>query len=100
MENQKLNAPYALASLVLGICSILTSCFVVGLVCGIIGLVFANKGLTSYFSCPDTYEGSGLLRAGKITSIIGIIFSALSLLYLLLVGSVAAAWLGFLGSLI
>jgi hypothetical protein len=41
-----------------------------------------------------------LLRAGKITSIIGIIFSALSLLYILLVGSLAAAWLGFLGSLI
>ena len=104
MENQKLNAPYAVASLVLGICSILTSCLVVGLVCGIIGLVLANKGLATYKSCPGAYDGSGLLKAGKVTSIIGIVFGSISILYfaitMFFIGSVAVAWLSFLSSLI
>lgn len=45
-EIQKQNAPYAVASLVLGICSLVFGCFFVGLVCGIVGLVLAKKGLT------------------------------------------------------
>lgn len=104
MENQKLNAPYAVGSLVLGICSILTGCLFVGLICGIIGLVLANKGLAEYHSCPNAYDGCGLLKAGKVTSIIGVIFGALSTVYCIICalfwGSIAVAWLTLLGGLL
>lgn len=72
----KENAPYAVASLVLGICSLVFSWAFVGLVCAIIGLVLANKGLGIYREQPDLYGGVGMLNAGKITSIIGIVFGA------------------------
>ena len=77
METQKQNAPYAVAALVLGICSLLFGCFFVGLVCGIVGLVLANKGLAAYNANPAAYSGFGMLKAGKVTSILGIIFGAI-----------------------
>ncbi|MBO7570726.1 MAG: DUF4190 domain-containing protein [Bacteroidales bacterium] len=78
---QKQNAPYAVAALVLGICSIVFGCMIVGLVCGIVGLVLAKKGTEAFNAAPDQYAGDGMLRAGKITSIIGIILSALGIIY-------------------
>lgn len=78
---QKQNAPYAVAALVLGICSIVFGCMIVGLVCGIVGLVLAKKGTEAYNAAPDQFTGDGMLRAGKITSIIGIILSALGIVY-------------------
>lgn len=78
---QKQNAPYAVAALVLGICSIVFGCMIVGLVCGIVGLVLAKKGAEAFNAAPDQYTGDGMLRAGKITSIIGIILSALGIVY-------------------
>lgn len=80
MENKVKNAPYAVASLVLGICSLVFGCFFVGLICGIIGLVLANKGL-SVCRIDLSYTGQGLLKAGKITSIIGIVLGAIYILY-------------------
>ena len=68
---QKQNAPYAVAALVLGICSIVFGCMFVGLVCGIVGLVLAKKGTDAYNEAPDQFTGDGMLKAGKITSIIG-----------------------------
>ena len=56
METQQQNAPYAVAALVLGICSLLFGCFFVGLICGIIGLVLANKGLAAYRANPEIYS--------------------------------------------
>jgi len=78
---QKQNAPYAVAALVLGICSRVFGCMIVGLVCGIVGLVLAKKGAEAFNAAPDQYTGDGMLRAGKITSIIGIILSALGIVY-------------------
>jgi len=99
MENQTQNAPYAVASLVLGICSLVFSCFFVGLVCGIIGLILANKGFAEYDAHPDLYKGPGMLKAGKITSIIGIVLGALYILYyvivVLIIGSAGLALLDF-----
>ena len=68
------------ASLVLGICSLVFGCFFVGLICGIIGLVLANKGL-SVCRIDSSYTGQGMLKAGKITSIIGIVLGAIYILY-------------------
>lgn len=88
---QKQNAPYAVAALVLGICSIVFGCMFVGLVCGIIGLVLAKKGYDAYNAAPDQYTGEGMLKAGKITSIIGIILSALYIVYWVI-------WVAILGT--
>jgi len=79
MTNTNLTtAPYAVASLVLGISSLVTGCLMIGLVLGIVGLVLANKGTKEVVLAPDTYSGTGMLNAGRITSIIGIILGAVN----------------------
>lgn len=70
--NQKKDAPYSVLALVMGILSLTCG----GFICGIIGLVFANKGLAEYNQNPELYKGSGMLTAGRIMSIIGIVLSA------------------------
>lgn len=72
-------APYAVASLVLGIASLVMSGIGITLVLGIIGLVLSNKGLNEYRAHPEQYTGEGMLQAGKITSIIGIALGAMAL---------------------
>lgn len=100
MENQKQNAPYAVAALVLGICSLLFGCFFVGFVCGIIGAVLANKGLAVYNQSPAQYTGYGMLKAGKVTSILGIVFGAIYLVYyiiaVVILGAAGFAWLDWM----
>ena len=96
-EFQTQNAPYAVASLVLGICSIVFGCFFVGFVCGIVGLVLANKGLQEYNAHPAEYSGLGMLKGGRIMSILGIIFGAVYILYYIIavaiIGAAGFAWL-------
>ena len=77
METQQHNAPYAVAALVLGICSLLFGCFFVGLVCGIVGLVLANKGLAAYNANPAAYSGFGMLKAGKVIGMESVLATAL-----------------------
>jgi len=93
MENQyqspfqgpKVPLPNATAVLVLGICSIVFSCFFVGLVLGIIGLVMASKGRAMYKESPALYEGYGQLNAGWIMSIIGTVLGGLYVLYFIII---------------
>lgn len=84
------NAPGSVASIVLGICSIATGCLVVGLVLGIIGLVQAKKANAIMAEMPAQYGGAGFTKAGKITSIIGIVVGALSIFYWIWVLVIAA----------
>lgn len=88
---QKPNIPNAVAAMVLGILSIVTSCWFVGLILGIIGLVLANKGKQIYETAPNNYGGYGMLNAGRITSIIGIciggLYVLISIIYVAIVGS-------------
>ena len=94
MENQyqqqnfqpKETLPNATAVLVLGICAIVFSCFFIGLICGIIGLVLAQKGRAMYRENPNLYEGYGQLNAGWIMSIIGVILGGLYVIYALIWG--------------
>lgn len=79
-QNLMPNAPYAVVSLVLGIVSLLTGCLFVGLILGIVGLVLANKGTALYIQDPAKYKGYGMLHAGKILSILGIVFGAIGLI--------------------
>lgn len=81
--------PNATAALVLGIISIPT-CFcygIVGMVCGIIAVVLGSKAVTLYKANPGVYNPSSYnnANAGKICGIIGLILSALFLVYIILV---------------
>ena len=86
--NQPANLPNATASLVLGIISIVGAfCYgVVGVICGIIGLVLANKDRKLYQSSPELYSASSFStsNAGRVCSIIGLILGALFLLLIII----------------
>jgi hypothetical protein len=69
----------ALASLIMGIIGIVTSCCCIGgLIFGSLGIVFALLSKTK-----DRFEGNAV--AGLITSIIGLVFTAI--VFILFVGS-------------
>ena len=78
---QKTPLPNAVAVLILGICSIVFSCFFIGLICGIIGLVMASKPRKLYKENPSAYDGYGQLNAGWIMSIIGVCLGGLYTIY-------------------
>lgn len=74
------NLPNATTALVLGIISIIaTMCYGIGIICGIIGLVLANKDRKLYAADPELFTPSslGTVNAGRICSIIGVVLSAL-----------------------
>lgn len=96
---KKTNAPYAVASMVLGIVSIVFGCFFVGLICGIIGLVLACKGQAVYNADPEKYDGGGMLKAGKVCSIIGIALSALFIIYSIVMMLALGSTIGTLGAM-
>lgn len=96
---QKQNVPNAVAALVLGICSLAFGCIFVGLICGIIGLSLANRGMKEYRSNPDLYTGYGMLNAGKIMSIIGIVLGGLYVIYYLVIVLILGLSIGGLGLL-
>jgi|SRR5690554_2622665 len=77
------NLPNATAVLVLGIVSIIGSCCygIVGLICGIIGLVLAGKDMKLYKANPNAYSNYSNLNIGRILCIIGVIISILALIY-------------------
>lgn len=91
--NSKPVLPNATTVLVLGICSIVFSCFFVGVVLGIIGIVLSNKGRALYKASPGMYEGYSQLNAGFIMSIIGTCLGAVYVVYwiiwVLILGSAA-----------
>ena len=82
---QRTQIPNATVVLVLGICSIVFSCFFVGLVLGIIGMVLASKGRKLNKEFPGAYDGYGSLNAGYIMSIIGTCLGALYIIYWIVV---------------
>ncbi|OSY89097.1 membrane protein [Tenacibaculum holothuriorum] len=81
MERQKL--PNSTGILVLGILSILTCCCYgfIGLALGIVALVLAKKATALHNENPDMYDGIGNVNAGRIMAIIGIVLSALYLIF-------------------
>jgi len=94
MENQyqppvqgpKGSLPNATAVLVLGICSIVFSCFFIGLACSVVGIVLANKGRIMYRENPNLYDGYSMLNAGWIMSIIGVVLGSISIVCSILWG--------------
>jgi hypothetical protein len=82
----KQQLPNASASLILGILSIVSGCFSLGLVLGIIGLAISVKDKRMYDENPQAYTGYGNLNAGRILSIIGIVLGGLSIFISLIWG--------------
>lgn len=87
MEQQKL--PNATLILVFGILSIITCCCYgfIGLILGVIAIVLAKKATQIYSENPELYTGYQNVKTGKILAIIGIV---LSVLYLLVIFSIAS----------
>ena len=75
MENKQL-APTAIASLVLGILAInFSSLIIPGFILAGLGKSKANEGYEAIANNPNTYTGEGFLKAGRITSKVGLILS-------------------------
>lgn len=81
----KVQLPNSTAVLVLGICSLVFGCFMIGLILGIIGLVLSGKDMKLYKANPDMYDGYSALNAGRIMSIIGVIIGGLVFLYYVII---------------
>ena len=75
-QEGKQRLPKALASLILGISSIVFGCYF-GVILGIIGLVLGGKAKGIYLANPDMYTGYKMAKIGRILSIIGIIIGAI-----------------------
>lgn len=86
-QNIQQNLPNATGALVLGIISIVGSfCYgIVGLICGIVGLILANKDKRLYREAPELYSNSsfGTSNAGRTCSIIGIVLSSLIVIFVI-----------------
>ena len=84
MNEQKL--PNSTLVLVLGIISILGCCCygIIGLVCGIVGLVLAKKDEALYLANPTLYTDFQTLKTGKILCYVGIVLSALTVIYMVI----------------
>ena len=96
LNDQQQTAPYAVASLVLGISSLVFGCFFIGLILGIVGVVLASKGRNAIKDNPSKYTGVGMLNAGRITSVIGVVLGAIYTIYSIvavaILGSASLAW--------
>ena len=83
MEQQKL--PNSTLILVLGILSLVTCCCYgfIGLILGIIALVLAKKATALYAENPEGYTGFQNVKTGKILALIGVILSAIYIVYVI-----------------
>lgn len=82
------NLNNAVGALILGILSILTCiCYgFIGLILAIVGLVISKGDNQKVQNNPDVlYANAGVLKAGRILCIIGLIFNILMLLYFIIV---------------
>ena len=86
---EKRSLPNATAVLILGILSIITCCCygIIGLALGIIALVLAKKDLALYQENPELYSNFSNLNTGKILAIIGIVLSAIYIIYMVVIFS-------------
>lgn len=78
--NQKPKLPNAVASLILGILSIVLTPVFAGLVLGIVGVAISGAGERIYRQNPDVWDGYNLLTAGRTMSIIGIVIASIYLI--------------------
>jgi hypothetical protein len=87
---------HAIASLVLGILSIMPGTFFGGIVMGILAIVFSMMATKRIKAEPRSVNGQGLATAGLVTGIVGL---SLSLMIILLFGAIASIGLTFLAAM-
>jgi len=88
---------FAIASLVLGILSILPGVYVGGLVMGILAIVFSRMAMARIKAQPSRINGQGLATAGLVTGIVGL---SLSVLIILMFGAIACIGLAFIAAIL
>lgn len=85
--------PVSIISMIFGICSIVFSCFFVGLAFGIVALILASKGSKIYNANPSIYSKGSLsmIKTGKITGLIGTIISGVYIIFWIIMVTFFAA---------
>lgn len=83
------NAPGAVTSLVCGIVGVALPC--VGLILGIVAVQQSRKAREEIALNPGRYGGGGMATAGLVLGIIGIVWGAFWVIYLIFVFSVMGA---------
>lgn len=86
----RMDLPNSTAILVLGILSIVLSCWyfsIIGVVLSIIALVLSSKDLTRYYSNPNQYTVSSFnnLKAGRVCAIIGLTVAVIFFIFMVLI---------------
>ena len=75
-------APGAISGFILSLAGFLLDAIpLVGLVMSVIGVVLCSKGKKQLAANPSAYANTGLLTAGEVIGIIGIVCGALSLVF-------------------
>lgn len=87
---------YAIASLVLGILSIIPGLYFGGIVMGILAIVFSRMAMTRIKAQPGI-NGQGLATAGLVTGIVGL---SMSVFVILFFGAIAGIGLAFLAAIV
>ena len=87
---------YAIASLVLGILSIVPGVWLGGLLMGILAIVFSRMAMKRINTSADV-NGQGLATAGMVTGIVGL---SLSVLVILIFGAIAGIAMVFFASIL
>ena len=87
MEKQTL--PNSTLILVFGILSIIGCCCygILGVVFAIVALILAKKATMLYTENPEIYTGYQNVKTGKILAIVGLILSAINLLWFIYIFS-------------
>ena len=88
---------YAIASLVLGVLSIVPGVYLGGLVMGILAIVFSRVAMTRIKAQPGSINGQGLATAGLVTGIVGL---SLSVMVILIFGAIAGLGLAFIAAIL
>jgi hypothetical protein len=85
MEKQTL--PNSTLILIFGILSILGCCCygVLGIIFAIVAVVLAKKATALYNENPELYTGYQNVKTGKILAIVGLILSAIYLIYIIFI---------------
>ncbi|MBR0074020.1 MAG: DUF4190 domain-containing protein, partial [Bacteroidales bacterium] len=76
--------PGAVASMVLGIVSLVVSCScipLVGIIVGALGLSKAKKSFSLDEQYPEYYSGRGFATTGKVTSLVGLLLGIATTLF-------------------
>lgn len=78
-------APKSVGGFICGLLGFLLEWFpLIGLILSIVGVALCSKGKKEVAKDPQAYTGTGLLTAGQVLGIIGIVVGAIALIFTLI----------------